>query len=102
MKFLLTLLEKAYSTRVLQNIAKGSFQTFNYLVYETKVEHLYRQKPFHFSGKPFDVSNLMNPSGKEFDQNHSSVLAMIQQNGSAAATAAGGGGGGPPRTLQHA
>ena len=52
----------------------------------------------NFSGKPFDISNLMNPSGKEFDQNTSSVLAMIQQNGSAA-TAAAGGGAGPPRSL---
>lgn len=49
------------------------------------------------NGKPFDISNLMNPSGKEFDQNTSSVLAMIQQNGSAATAAAGGAG--PPRSL---
>ena len=53
---------------------------------------------YHFSGKPFDVSNAMNPTGKEFDQHTSSVLAMIQQNGSAA-TAAAGGGTGPPRSL---
>ena len=51
----------------------------------------------HFSGKPFDISNLMNPTGKEFDQQTSSVLAMIQQNGSAATPAAGGTG--PPRSL---
>ena len=54
----------------------------------------------NFSGKPFDISNLMNPTGKEFDQQTSSVLAMIQQNGSAATPAAGGAGGaGPPRSL---
>ena len=51
----------------------------------------------NFSGKPFDISNLMNPTGKEFDQQTSSVLAMIQQNGSAATPAVGGAG--PPRSL---
>ena len=52
----------------------------------------------HFSGKPFDISNLMNPTGKEFDQQTSSVLAMIQQNGNPAANG-GGGSAGPPRSL---
>ena len=53
----------------------------------------------NFSGKPFDISNLMNPTGKEFDQQTSSVLAMIQQNGSAATPAPAAGGAGPPRSL---
>lgn len=35
---------------------------------------------FPFSGKPFDISNLMNPSGKDFDEKESAVLAMILAN----------------------
>ena len=59
---------------------------------------------YRFSGKPFDISNLMNPTGKDFDQQTSSVLAMIQQsqNGSAAGTAAAGGAGPPRSLLQNA
>lgn len=32
------------------------------------------------NGKPFDISNLMNPSGKDFDEKESAVLAMILAN----------------------
>lgn len=32
---------------------------------------------FLHSGKPFDIANLMNPTGKDFDESQSSVLALI-------------------------
>ena len=34
---------------------------------------------YSHSGKPFDISNLMNPTGKDFDENQSSVLSLIMQ-----------------------
>lgn len=33
-------------------------------------------------GKPVDMSNLMNPTGKEFEKNQSEVLALIMERGS--------------------
>jgi hypothetical protein len=32
------------------------------------------------SGKPFDMNNMMNPTGKEFEQKNSAVLALILEN----------------------
>ncbi len=32
------------------------------------------------NGRPFDINNLMNPTGKDFDSNTSAVLAYIQAN----------------------
>jgi hypothetical protein len=33
-----------------------------------------------FSGKPFDMNNMMNPTGKEFEQKNSAVLALIMED----------------------
>ena len=33
-----------------------------------------------FSGKPFDMANMMNPTGKDFDQKNSAVLALIMES----------------------
>lgn len=34
---------------------------------------------YFFSGKPVDLANLMNPTGKDFDANESAVLALIME-----------------------
>lgn len=35
---------------------------------------------FFTSGRPFDMNNMMNPTGKELDYKNSAVLALIMEN----------------------
>jgi len=45
---------------------------------EDIIEEIMRQGTI--GGKPVDMANLMNPTGKEFDQQESAVLALIMES----------------------